>query len=264
MLMSNYSYLYAGPPHSGKTALAAKIAEESNFPFIKICSPDKMIGFSETAKCQAMKKIFDDAYKSQLSCVVVDDIERLLDYVPIGPRFSNLVLQALLVLLKKAPPQGRKLLIIGTTSRKDVLQEMEMLNAFSTTIHVPNIATGEQLLEALELLGNFKDKERTTIAQQVKGRKVWIGIKKLLMLIEMSLQMDPEYRVRKFLALLREEGAPLQVWVSFSVAPLTLKMDYLRTYSDQGEDGLGSSLSLFKILDTMKCCYLQHVLTLHD
>ncbi|XP_027480937.2 vesicle-fusing ATPase isoform X2 [Zalophus californianus] len=201
------SVLLEGPPHSGKTALAAKIAEESNFPFIKICSPDKMIGFSETAKCQAMKKIFDDAYKSQLSCVVVDDIERLLDYVPIGPRFSNLVLQALLVLLKKAPPQGRKLLIIGTTSRKDVLQEMEMLNAFSTTIHVPNIATGEQLLEALELLGNFRDKERTTISQQVKGKKVWIGIKKLLMLIEMSLQMDPEYRVRKFLALLGEEGA---------------------------------------------------------
>lgn len=49
------------------------------------------------------------------------------------------------------PGQGRKLLIIGTTSRKDVLQEMEMLNAFSTTIHVPNIATGEQLMEALEV-----------------------------------------------------------------------------------------------------------------
>ncbi|XP_061448181.1 vesicle-fusing ATPase isoform X6 [Rhineura floridana] len=201
------SVLLEGPPHSGKTALAAKIAEESNFPFIKICSPDKMIGFSETAKCQAIKKIFDDAYKSQLSCVVVDDIERLLDYVPIGPRFSNLVLQALLVLLKKAPPHGRKLLIIGTTSRKDVLQEMEMLDAFSTTVHIPNIATGDHLMEALELLGSFKDKERTVIAQNVKGRKVWIGIKKLLMLIEMSLQMDPEYRVRKFLALLREEGA---------------------------------------------------------
>lgn len=52
-------------------------------------------------------QIFDDAYKSQLSCVVVDDIERLLDYVPIGPRFSNLVLQALLVLLKKPPPKVR-------------------------------------------------------------------------------------------------------------------------------------------------------------
>ncbi|RXM36062.1 Vesicle-fusing ATPase, partial [Acipenser ruthenus] len=183
------SVLLEGPPHSGKTALAAKIAEQSQFPFIKICSPDMTIGFSETAKCQAMKKIFDDAYKSQLSCIVVDDIERLLDYVPIGPRFSNLVLQALLVLLKKAPPHGRKLLIIGTTSRKDVLQEMEMLDAFSTTIHIPNISTGEHLMEALELLGNFSDKERATIAQNVKGKRVWIGMKKLLMLIEMSLQV---------------------------------------------------------------------------
>uniref|UniRef100_A0A3Q4HQJ1 Vesicle-fusing ATPase n=1 Tax=Neolamprologus brichardi TaxID=32507 RepID=A0A3Q4HQJ1_NEOBR len=143
--------LLEGPPHSGKTALAAKIAEDSQFPFIKICSPDKMIGHSEISKCQAIKKVFDDAYKSQLSCVVVDDIERLLDYVPIGPRFSNLVLQALLVLLKKAPPKGRKLLIIGTTSRKDVLQEMEMLDAFSTTIHIPNISTGDQLIDALEV-----------------------------------------------------------------------------------------------------------------
>ncbi|XP_066554787.1 vesicle-fusing ATPase isoform X2 [Amia ocellicauda] len=201
------SVLLEGPPHSGKTALAAKISEQSEFPFIKICSPEKMIGFSEIAKCQAIKKVFDDAYKSQLSCVVVDDIERLLDYVPIGPRFSNLVLQALLVLLKKAPPHGRKLLIIGTTSRKDVLQEMEMLDAFSTTINIPNISSGEHLIEALELLGNFKDKERAIIAQHVKGKRVWIGIKKLLMLIEMSLQMDPEHRVSKFLALLRNEGA---------------------------------------------------------
>lgn len=40
-----------------------------------------------------------------------------------------------------------------------------------------------------QLLGNFKDKERSTIAQNVKGKPVWIGIKKLLMLIEMSLQV---------------------------------------------------------------------------
>uniref|UniRef100_A0A8C5C879 Vesicle-fusing ATPase n=1 Tax=Gadus morhua TaxID=8049 RepID=A0A8C5C879_GADMO len=183
------SVLLEGPPSSGKTALAAKISEDSQFPFIKICSPDKMIGHSEIAKCQAIKKIFEDAYKSQLSCVVVDDIERLLDYVPIGPRFSNLVLQALLVLLKKPPPKGRKLLIIGTTSRKDVLQEMEMLDAFSTTIHIPNISSGGQLVEALELLGSFQEDERASIAKVVKGKRLSIGIKKLLMLIEMAAQV---------------------------------------------------------------------------
>uniref|UniRef100_A0A672IAB5 Vesicle-fusing ATPase n=1 Tax=Salarias fasciatus TaxID=181472 RepID=A0A672IAB5_SALFA len=88
---------------------------------------------------------------------------------------------------------GRKLLIIGTTSRKDVLQEMEMLDAFSTTIHIPNISTGEQLVDALELLGSFTDKERASIAQQLKGKRVWIGIKKLLVLIEMSLQVRASY-----------------------------------------------------------------------
>ena len=53
------------------------MARESAFPFIKIVTPENMIGFSEGAKCQAIKKVFDDAYKSELSCVVVDDIERL-------------------------------------------------------------------------------------------------------------------------------------------------------------------------------------------
>lgn len=41
-----------------------------------------------------------------------------------------------------------------------------------------------------KLLGSFTDAERTTIAQHVKGKRVWIGIKKLLMLIEMSLQVN--------------------------------------------------------------------------
>jgi hypothetical protein len=39
--------------------------------------------------------------QSPLSIVILDDIERLLEYVAIGPRFSNAVLQTLLVLLKK-------------------------------------------------------------------------------------------------------------------------------------------------------------------
>uniref|UniRef100_A0A672GXU0 Vesicle-fusing ATPase n=1 Tax=Salarias fasciatus TaxID=181472 RepID=A0A672GXU0_SALFA len=83
---------------------------------------------------------------------------------------------------------------------------MEMLNAFSTTIHVPNISRGGQLVEALELLGSFQEDERSHIAAAVEGQPVWIGIKKLLMLIEMASQMDPAYRVSKFLSLLREEG----------------------------------------------------------
>ena len=52
-----------GAPNAGKTALAAQLARASDFPFVKICSPDDMVGFTEAAKCLQIKKIFDDAYR---------------------------------------------------------------------------------------------------------------------------------------------------------------------------------------------------------
>ncbi|XP_056010319.1 vesicle-fusing ATPase-like isoform X2 [Ostrea edulis] len=198
--------LVEGPPHSGKTSLAAQIAKNSDFPFIKVISPENMIGFTEPAKCQTIKKMFDDAYKSPLSCIIVDDIERLLDYVPIGPRFSNLVLQALLVLLKKTPPKGRKLLVIGTTSRKDVLQEMDMAQIFGTITHASNISTSEHLMAVLENVDAFNSNELEILRRKTAGKRLWIGIRKLLVLIEMSRQISESHRIPKFLCVLEEEG----------------------------------------------------------
>ncbi|XP_071101101.1 vesicle-fusing ATPase-like isoform X1 [Haliotis cracherodii] len=199
--------LLQGPPSSGKTSLAATIAKRSDLPFVKLCTPENMIGYTETAKCQAIKRIFDDAYKSPLSCILIDDIERLLDYVPIGPRFSNLVLQALLVLLKKSPPQGRKLLVIGTTSRKDVLDDMEMLNVFSTVIHVSNISMSEHLVAVLDSMDVFSKKEMELVERRTAGKRLFIGIKKLLIIIEMSRQMDESLRADKLVDILEDEGA---------------------------------------------------------
>ncbi|RCN27216.1 ATPase, AAA family [Ancylostoma caninum] len=94
----------AGAPRTGKSFLAAEIARASDFPLIKVVSPGDMVGFSESAKCQTLRKAFGDALRSKLSVLLIDNIERLLDYSPVGPRFSNLVLQALLVLLNEPPP----------------------------------------------------------------------------------------------------------------------------------------------------------------
>merc|ERR1712024_150838 len=96
--------LLRGPPASGKTATVAKVAVSSGFPFVRMLSADEMIGHSESSKCSLIHRVFMDAYKSPLSLIFIDDIERIIDYVPIGPRFSNAVLQTLLVLLKKTPP----------------------------------------------------------------------------------------------------------------------------------------------------------------
>ncbi|CAG9784913.1 unnamed protein product [Diatraea saccharalis] len=200
------SVLLEGPPNSGKTALAAQLAKLSDFPFVKVCSPEDMIGFTESAKCLQIRKYFDDAYRSSLSCILVDNIERLLDYGPIGPRYSNLTLQALLVLLKKQPPKGRKLLILCTSSRRQVLEDMEVLSAFTGVLHVPNLSQPEHVLAVLEESDAFSKRDLAKIQNDLRGAKIFIGIKKLLALVDMVKQTDEEYRVFKFLTKMQEEG----------------------------------------------------------
>lgn len=50
----------------------------SQFPFIKLISAENMVGFNESAKIQYLHKVFSDSYKSPLSVIVIDGIERIL------------------------------------------------------------------------------------------------------------------------------------------------------------------------------------------
>jgi vesicle-fusing ATPase len=105
--------LLEGPAGSGKSALAATVGIDSDFAYVKIISAETMIGFSESSKCAQICKVFEDAYKSQFGIIILDDIERLLEYVAIGPRFSNIISQTLLVLLKRVPPKVCMLLLFS-------------------------------------------------------------------------------------------------------------------------------------------------------
>ena len=71
--------------------------------------------------------------------MILDEIERLLEFVPIGPRFSNAILQTILVLLKRTPPEGRRLFVMGTTSQGLIMQDMEITSTFNVELHVPQI-----------------------------------------------------------------------------------------------------------------------------
>ncbi|TQD71138.1 hypothetical protein C1H46_043333 [Malus baccata] len=177
--------LLEGPSGSGKSALAATVGIDSDFPYVKIVSAETMIGLHESTKCAQIVKVFEDAYKSPLSIIILDDIERLLEYVAIGPRFSNLISQTLLVLLKRLPPKGKKLLVFGTTSELGFLDSIGFCDTFSVTYNVPTLKM-EDAKKVLAQLNVFADEDIDAAAEALND----MPIKKLYMLIEMAAQGD--------------------------------------------------------------------------
>lgn len=180
------SVLLYGPPGSGKTALAAKIALDSNYPFIKLCSPNDMVGFNEAMKIDHMRRIFENAYKSPLSVVVIDNIESIVEWVDVGPRFSNSVLQALMVLVRKAPPAGRSLLVLATTSKRSVMKQLDLYTQFNDHIAVPNVNNHQELAYILRHSGAFDDPDAAIAELKAVTRSdsVGVGIKSILNGIE--------------------------------------------------------------------------------
>lgn len=180
------SVLFYGPPGSGKTALAARIALDSGYPFIKLISPEAMVGFNEASKIAHLTKIFMDAYKSPLSIIVVDALEDIVDWVSIGPRFSNAVLQALKVLLRKPPPNDRKLLVLATTTQRSVLQQLDLFRNFDSKIPVPNIMNFTELEAVMRQTRAFSEEDiERSIAEireyvQQDGGRIDVGVKKIL------------------------------------------------------------------------------------
>jgi len=211
-----FSLLLHGIHGSGKTALACQLASVSNYPFIKLISPDddRLVGASELGKISFINKVFNDAYKSSLSLIVIDDIERLIEYTRVGPRFSNAVLQNLINLIRKAPKkEGRRVLVIATTSEDDFLTQVGMKYAFQASYQVPAIKTANQLKRVLTY-GSDKtaaESEIDRIVQEVektcqKTHKI-LGVKQVNSALEMaSAAGDGVITHRAFMSALKDVG----------------------------------------------------------
>jgi vesicle-fusing ATPase len=153
-----------------------------------------MIGMSEGQKVGYLDKIFRDADKSETSLIVIDAIERIIDYNPVGPRFSNSVVQTLVAFLTKPPPKGRHRLIIGTTGKQQFLSQLDMLENFSKHQPMPYVQNGEELANVLAGSGAFDDRAIRAIpkwiAEQTGTEKIGVGVKTILEAIGDAKQYD--------------------------------------------------------------------------
>ena len=95
---------------------------------------------------------FEHAYMTPLAMILIDDVERLLEYANVcnSVKFSNMVLQALLVLLKRRPPSRCRLMVVVTTSVLRHLQLLHLDAAFYSVVHVPELAEPDEFKAVLK------------------------------------------------------------------------------------------------------------------
>lgn len=181
------SVILEGAVASGKTAIAAQLAAESNFPFVRMVTPDSMIGMDDSQRCNQLMKIFSDSYRSPLSIIVLDDIERIIEYTPVGHRLMNSVLQTLLILLRKVPTAPSRLLVVATTSISHLLEDLQLTAAFNVTLHVSLLQTPQEYFSIMKQYTShvqIPDAKLTAIARVIQKP---IAVKQLLMVLEMAL-----------------------------------------------------------------------------
>ncbi|KAL3456352.1 P-loop containing nucleoside triphosphate hydrolase protein [Aspergillus heterothallicus] len=212
-----WSTLLHGPPGSGKTALAAQIALDTGAPFIKMVCPEDIAGLSEMAKIQHILRVFNDAYKSQRSVVIVDDIESIIDYVSTGPRFSNSVLQTLRVLFKKHPPKNRRILVLATTSERALMKQLNIYNSFNSDIRVPNVTHHQELKLVMEKSGVFTNDNIQQALERIddmtEDTATGVGVKKIFDGVE-EAKRNPHAPVDQFVRVINhaiDEGRVRQI-----------------------------------------------------
>ena len=182
--IDSLSVMLNGHVGCGKSAVAAYLAMHSEFPYVKVISNDNLVSYGEMQKSNIIRKAFEDAYKSPLSVVVLDDIERLIEYSHMGGRYSNILLQTLLVLIKRPPPDKKRLLVIGTTSLPDVMESLELASCFSVALQIPTLDSSSLPLVAKGLsLGFLSSSDETNCMNIMPGN---LTIKKLILVLEMA------------------------------------------------------------------------------
>lgn len=97
---------------------------------------------------------------------------------------SNTILQTLTTLIRSTPPKGHRLLVMGTTSRRNTLQQLDFTSIFNKEIAVPSLHSLNELELVLQEQQIFTDQQYLMEAMnrvaEVSASEIQVGIKKIL------------------------------------------------------------------------------------
>jgi vesicle-fusing ATPase len=124
------SFLLVGPHYCGKTVMAAQLAKQSNYNCIKFINAESLM--NSMMKEMALNDIVDMGMKSDSCIIILDSIEKIIEYSKLGNLYNNKILQTIYIILDRVI-QNNKLTIIMTSYNLELCETLDLTNLVDMT-----------------------------------------------------------------------------------------------------------------------------------
>uniref|UniRef100_A0A915DYE3 Vesicle-fusing ATPase n=1 Tax=Ditylenchus dipsaci TaxID=166011 RepID=A0A915DYE3_9BILA len=181
--------LLIGAKQTGKTFLAAEIAKESKMNFVKLVTAASL----GRNKISELEQAFDDAAASALSCLFIDNLERIADYSEARETFDNQIVLKLSELIERRPKEGKRLLVIATCSSQEFIKNARLKRVFSSVVQVPSIKEQQHITSVVKSLNLFDTEEMQLFHKHLNQlpTNLELSIQQLLEIVD-SVRMEDE------------------------------------------------------------------------
>jgi vesicle-fusing ATPase len=130
------SMAVCGDSYVGKTKLVCQIAKDSNIACIKLITPEQLMNYTDKGKY--ILNVFDQCSKADSSIIILDNLERLIEWTSIGSRFNNNTLQVIMTLVRKQMQSNRRMTIMLTVNKAEILGDLELAELLDDIHHITN------------------------------------------------------------------------------------------------------------------------------
>jgi vesicle-fusing ATPase len=125
-----------GDQYTGKTKLVAHAVKDSGVSCIKFVTPRDLISFVD--RCRYINQIYDQCCKTYESVLVIDNIERMIEWSSSGARYDNKMVQTILTILNANTDPTKKITVIITANSMDVLEMFDIHKYADLSYKMPN------------------------------------------------------------------------------------------------------------------------------
>eukprot|EP00760_Papus_ankaliazontas_P021956 PhM_4_TR18773/c0_g1_i1/m.58862/K06027/NSF, SEC18; vesicle-fusing ATPase len=199
--------LLEGPRGCGLSALAAYLATSAEMPAVRFVSAASLIGKTPDEKLRVITAAFDDVRDADSGIVVLDEVEALIEYHPLGTRFNGVMLHEITVLLsavnarstgsnsansaRSKHTKAGKVMVLMTSHDRSALEVLNMASTWDVAITVPALRQNEikQVLEGLQLFASVEERDMAVALLVAGTQRSSMPVKRIVALAEAALAL---------------------------------------------------------------------------